>query len=206
MREKRFRFESSTKTQPGFVSNLHYKTERNTTADEPEYPMCRLVQVDDLLRKSASFFDPRYISSVKYSWDFYEPLRATSSPRHASSAINATVYRARAHATSSPRPPQLAWEFFVARWYISHLRWYRARGHLFPCGFGDALSSFSNLKRAGALLRDRRHARVFRVPTRIQIDSHPRDGVLGSIIRIKKCARSSKAFSSTGAGGKRGII
>lgn len=45
----------------------------------------------------------RRLESEKYSWDFYEPLRATSSPRHTSSAINATVYRARAEA-ALPRP------------------------------------------------------------------------------------------------------
>jgi len=60
----------------------------------------------------------RRFESEKYSWDFYEPLRATGSPRHTSSAINSNRIpgSSRACLTSSS---QLAWEFFVARRYIS---------------------------------------------------------------------------------------
>jgi len=70
-------------------------------------------------------------SNRRNTWDFYEPLRATSSPRHTSSAINATVYRARAE--SSPCLV-LAVSLGIFRRSTVYLRWYRARGHLFPWG------------------------------------------------------------------------
>lgn len=60
----------------------------------------------------------RRFESEKYSWDFYEPLRATSSPRHTSSAINSNRIPGSSGACLASSS-QLAWEFFVARRYIS---------------------------------------------------------------------------------------
>lgn len=72
----------------------------------------------------------RRLESEKHSWDFYEPLRAASSARRTSSAINATVYQARAEPAALPRV--LAVSLGIFRRSAVYLRWYRARGHLFP--------------------------------------------------------------------------